>query len=90
MIPSFQILKVESKKYIIKRKVILLYPFYAMQVMAKNEFIGDLTHYGDYVLAQKDAEFHSLDDAYDALHQHAMIEGFPEVIVKVKDSKYLP
>lgn len=89
MVPSFQIKKLEHKKYIIKRKIILLRPLYFMKTMTKNEFFGDLTCYGDHVLGQEDATFCCIEDAYDALHQHAMVEGLSEVIVKVKDKKYL-
>jgi hypothetical protein len=85
MIPHFRIQRVEYKKYIIKRKVWLLYPFYTMRRMTRDEFFGDITAYGEYVMSEHNAEFKSLDDAYSALHIHAMIKGYPEVILKVKE-----
>lgn len=83
MIPHFRIHKIDYRRYVIKRKIWLLYPLYHMKVMTKNEFFGDLTSYGEYVMGEREATFNTLDEAYDALHVHAMIKGYPEVILKV-------
>jgi hypothetical protein len=85
MIPRFKIEREGNKRYVIKRKAWLLPPLYEMRLMTKNEFIGDLNSYGDYVLSKEEAVFKSLDDAYDALHQYAQINGIVEVVVKVSD-----
>lgn len=86
MIPHFKIERdpYDYRKYIIKRKVWLCPPFYDMRVMTKNEFLGDLNYYGDYVLGQETAVFKSKDDAMDALYRYAQINGIVEVIVKSK------
>lgn len=85
MIPRFKIEREGNKRYVIKRKAWLLPPLYEMRLMTKNEFIGDLNSYGDYVLSKETAVFKSVDDAYDALHQYAQIHGIVEVVVKVSD-----
>ena len=86
MIRRFEIKKSKNDKldrYVIKRKSWLIPPIYYMRTMTKNEFFGGLTNYGDSLLSQDNAYFRSLDQAYDALHQHAQIKGVTEVIVKI-------
>jgi len=85
MIPKFKIEREGNMRYVIKRKAWLLPPLYEMRTMTKNEFIGDLTNYGDYVLSKEIATFKSKDQAYDALHQYAQIHGIVEVVVKIRD-----
>ena len=83
MIPHFKIEKSEHRYYEIKRKI-RFYPFYYMRTMTKNEFVGDLTRHGHSALRDF-ATFKTIDDAFNALQQHDTINGFTEVVVKVRD-----
>ena len=85
MIPSFKIQREGAKKYYVKRKTWLLYPLFELRTMTKDEFMPDLTHYGNYVYSREYATFISLDHAYEALHQYAALHGYNEIIVKIND-----
>jgi hypothetical protein len=82
MIPTYKIERLEKNKYIIKRKN--GFPLYEYMTMSKAEFFGDLNPYGFDKLADKYATFRNIEDVYDALQQHAQINGYTEVIVKRK------
>jgi len=85
MVPSFKIIKDGVKKYYIQRKVWICYPIYELRTMRRNEFFTDLTHYGEEMLSRQEATFKSLDEAYDALHQYSMINGYDRIVVLVRD-----
>ena len=85
MIPSFKIEREGTKKYYIKRKTWLLCPFFELRIMTKDEFMPDLTQYGNYVYSKEYATFVSIDHAYEALHQYAALNGHNEIIVKISD-----
>jgi hypothetical protein len=85
MKPKFQITKENNKRYIIKKKEYLLFPFTYMKVMSKAEFIPDLNEYGYSVLVEEWATFKSIKDSFDALSVWSSIKGIEEIIVKVVD-----
>lgn len=77
-IPKYKIIKKDYRRFIIKRQIWLCPPIYAQ--MFKDEFLEPYVCLG--FVDREFADFKTIEGAYDALHQHAQLNGLTQIIVK--------
>ncbi len=82
MLQKYKIIKKDYRRHIIKKRIWLCPPVYAQ--MFKDEFY-DSNFFAPYFSGnfyRELADFKTIEGAYDALHQHAQLNGLTEIIVK--------
>lgn len=73
-------------KYIIKKRIYWIYPFYYMKTLKKLDFFNDLNDI-DISKLDYDAEFKTVSDAMDALTKYCKMNGIFEIILKINKNK---